>query len=131
MTKRIIITGTDTGIGKTVFSAGLANLLGGAYWKPVPSGLDGETDSQTVARLGELTPERILPEAWRLTRPLSPHRAAELEGVTIDPDRLVLPEIECPRGGRRWPDGAAHPQNPVHRRLGVTTRTKVMNLSNF
>ncbi|WP_394890362.1 dethiobiotin synthase [Mesorhizobium sp. AaZ16] len=96
MTKCIIITGTDTGIGKTVVAAGLANLLGGAYWKPVQSGLEGETDSQTVARLGELTPERILPEAWRLTRPLSPHRAAELEGVTIDPDSLVLPEIECP-----------------------------------
>lgn len=96
MTKRIVITGTDTGIGKTVFAAGLAGLLGGAYWKPVQSGLDGETDSQTVARLGELTPERILPEAWRLTRPLSPHRAAELEGVTIDPARLVLPEVACP-----------------------------------
>lgn len=96
MTKRIVITGTDTGIGKTVVAAGLAGLLGGAYWKPVQSGLDGETDSQTVACLGELTPERILPEAFRLTRPLSPHRAAELEGVTIDPDRLVLPEVEPP-----------------------------------
>lgn len=96
MTKRIVITGTDTGIGKTVVAAGLAGLLGGAYWKPVQSGLDGESDSQTVARLGELTPERILPEAWRLTRPLSPHRAAELDGVTIDPDRLVLPQVECP-----------------------------------
>lgn len=96
MTRTFVITGTDTGIGKTVIAAGLAGLLGGAYWKPVQSGLDGETDSQTVARLGALMPERILPEAWRLTRPLSPHRAAELEGVTIDPDRLVLPEVECP-----------------------------------
>ncbi|WP_292246534.1 AAA family ATPase, partial [Mesorhizobium sp.] len=32
MTKRIVITGTDTGIGKTVFSAGLAGLLDGFYW---------------------------------------------------------------------------------------------------
>lgn len=96
MTQRIVITGTDTGIGKTVLAAGLAGLLGGAYWKPVQSGLNGETDSQTVARLGELAPERILHEAWRLTRPLSPHRAAELEGVAIDPERLVLPEVECP-----------------------------------
>lgn len=96
MSRTFVITGTDTGIGKTVVAAGLAGLLGSAYWKPVQSGLDGETDSQAVARLGELTPERILPEAWRLTRPLSPHRAAEVEGVTIDPDRLVLPEVKRP-----------------------------------
>lgn len=96
MSRTFVVTGTDTGIGKTVVAAGLAGLLGGAYWKPVQSGLDVETDSQTVARLAQLTPERILPEAWRLTRPLSPHRAAELEGVAIDPDRLVLPAVECP-----------------------------------
>ncbi|TIM54107.1 dethiobiotin synthase [Mesorhizobium sp.] len=92
----IVVTGTDTGIGKSVVAAGLAGLLGAAYWKPVQSGLDGETDSQVVARLAQLPPERILPEAWRLTKPLSPHRAAELEGVTIDPDHLVLPKIERP-----------------------------------
>ncbi|TIR50606.1 MAG: ATP-dependent dethiobiotin synthetase BioD [Mesorhizobium sp.] len=92
----IVVTGTDTGIGKTVVAAGLIGLVGGAYWKPVQSGLDGETDTQAVARLAQLPPERILPEAWRLTRPLSPHRAAELEGMTIDPDRLVLPKIERP-----------------------------------
>lgn len=96
MSQTFIITGTDTGIGKTVFAAGLAGLLNGAYWKPVQSGLDGETDTQTVARLAELSPERIVPEAWRLMRPLSPHRAAELDGVAIDPDRLVLPEVPRP-----------------------------------
>ncbi|MER8758017.1 dethiobiotin synthase [Mesorhizobium sp. M0976] len=91
MSQTFVITGTDTGIGKTVLAAGLVRLLNGAYWKPVQSGLDGETDTQTVVRLAELPPERIVPEAWRLVRPLSPHRAAELDGVLIDPDRLVLP----------------------------------------
>ncbi|MER9597934.1 dethiobiotin synthase [Mesorhizobium sp. M0244] len=91
MSQTFVITGTDTGIGKTVLAAGLVRLLNGAYWKPVQSGLDGETDTQTVARLAELPPDRIAPEAWRLVRPLSPHRAAELDGVLIDPDRLVLP----------------------------------------
>ncbi|WP_024927606.1 MULTISPECIES: dethiobiotin synthase [unclassified Mesorhizobium] len=93
MSQTFVITGTDTGIGKTVFAAGLASLLNGAYWKPVQSGLDGETDTQTVARLAGLSPERIVPEAWRLVQPLSPHRAAELDGVSIDPDRLVLPDV--------------------------------------
>lgn len=96
MSGALVITGTDTGIGKTVVAAGLASLLSGAYWKPVQSGLDGETDSQTVARLGGLTAERILPEAWRLSKPLSPHRAAELDDVAIDPDRLALPQVGGP-----------------------------------
>ena len=38
----------------------------------------------------------ILSEAYRLTRPLSPHRAAELDGVAIDPDRLTLPRHDRP-----------------------------------
>ena len=94
---RLIVTGTDTGIGKTVFAAGLAAALGAHYWKPVQSGLDGpESDSETVARLGRLPPERILPEAYRLATPCSPHRAAEIDGVTIDPDRLALPRVDGP-----------------------------------
>eukprot|EP01037_Dinobryon_pediforme_P011221 gene11221-11304_t len=86
-----VVTGTDTGIGKTVFSAALAGALGAHYWKPVQSGLEDGADADTVARLSGLPADRILPEAYRLTRPLSPHRAAELDGVTIDPARLALP----------------------------------------
>jgi len=96
MTKRIVITGTDTGIGKTVFSAGFAGLLDGFYWKPVQSGLDGETDSQVVARLAGLPPDRVLPEAYRLNSPLSPHRSAEIDGVSIEPAALSLPVVPGP-----------------------------------
>jgi dethiobiotin synthetase len=46
MTAQIIVVGTDTGVGKTVFSAALAGALGAAYWKPVQSGLEEETDTQ-------------------------------------------------------------------------------------
>lgn len=96
MTKRIVITGTDTGIGKTVFSAGLAGFLNGFYWKPVQSGLDGESDSEVVARLAGLPPGRVLPEVYRLKEPLSPHRSAELDGVAIDVARLSLPDLPGP-----------------------------------
>ena len=94
MTRGLIVTGTDTGIGKTVLAAGLAGRLaaqvGAArYWKPVQAGLDDETDSQTVARLAPAV--TILPEAYRLNTPASPHHAAALDGVTIDPARLALP----------------------------------------
>lgn len=83
-----IVTGTDTGIGKTIFSAGLTQRLGAHYWKPVQSGLEDETDSQIVARLSG---RPTLPEAWRLHLPASPHIAAAAEGVRIDPAALTLP----------------------------------------
>ena len=48
---RFVVTGTGTGIGKTIFSAGLAQATGASYWKPIQSGLEDETDSEVVARL--------------------------------------------------------------------------------
>jgi dethiobiotin synthetase len=93
---RIIVTGTDTGIGKTVFSAALAGALDGFYWKPIQAGLDDETDSQTVLRLSGLAAERVLPEAYRLRTPASPHLAAELDGVTIEHQALLVPEKDRP-----------------------------------
>ena len=96
MSRTFVIVGTDTDVGKTVVSAGLAAMLGANYWKPVQSGLEGETDSQTVARLGGLSPQRIVPEAWRLTLPASPHIAARAEGVEIDVARLAPPQGVTP-----------------------------------
>lgn len=96
MSRYFVATGTDTGIGKTVFSAALAGALDGYYWKPVQSGLDEETDSETVRRLSGLSAERIFPEAWRLQTPVSPHLSAEIDGVAIDPDALRLPETDRP-----------------------------------
>ncbi|MBF0166787.1 MAG: ATP-dependent dethiobiotin synthetase BioD [Alphaproteobacteria bacterium] len=87
---KYVVAGTDTGIGKTVFAAGLALALSAAYWKPVQAGLEGETDSEMASRLGAA----VLPEAYRLSRPLSPHLAARIDGVVIDPDRLSLPDAD-------------------------------------
>lgn len=96
MNRALVIVGTDTGVGKTIFSAALVGALGAFYWKPVQSGLEEETDSQTVARLSGVAPARILPEAWRLKLPASPHISARAEGVEIDPARLVPPEVPGP-----------------------------------
>lgn len=87
-----VVTGTDTGIGKTVFSAALAGAMEAYYWKPVQSGLADGADKDSVAALAQVPADRIIPEAYRLTEPLSPHRAAELDRVEIDPDRLLLPQ---------------------------------------
>lgn len=93
MTDTIVVTGTDTDVGKTVFAAALAAALRATYWKPVQAGLADGTDEGTVRRLGVA---RVLPEAYRLVTPCSPHRAAAIDGVTIDADRLALPQVAGP-----------------------------------
>ncbi len=91
MNRTIVVAGTDTDIGKTVFAAALTVALGATYWKPVQAGLEQGGDAAGVRALGV---ERVLPEAYRLATPCSPHRAAAIDGVTIDPARLALPQVE-------------------------------------
>ena len=93
--RTIVVTGTDTDIGKTVFAAGLTAALGARYWKPVQAGLADGSDAASVVTLG-VPADRVLPEAYRLTTPCSPHLAAEIDRVTIDPDRLALPQVDGP-----------------------------------
>ncbi|RRI01512.1 ATP-dependent dethiobiotin synthetase BioD [Mesorhizobium tamadayense] len=112
MSRTFVVTGTDTGIGKTVFAAGLTGLLDGIYWKPVQSGIREETDSEVVSLLAGLPLDRVLPEAWRLNEPLSPHRAAELDGVEIDVQTLTLPTTDRPL----VVEGAGGLMVPINRR---------------
>lgn len=88
-----VVTGTDTGIGKTIFSAALTGALQAHYWKPVQAGLDDGADRDHVAQLSGAPTSHILPEAYRLNTPCSPHRAAEIDGVIIAPARLALPDV--------------------------------------
>jgi dethiobiotin synthetase len=92
MTQALVVIGTDTNVGKTVFAAALADALGAHYWKPVQAGLTPQTDSQTVAHLGGLSPDRIALEAWRLPTPASPHIAARAAGVKINVEALHPPQ---------------------------------------
>lgn len=94
--RAIVVAGTDTGVGKTVFAAALAGALEADYWKPVQAGLDALTDSEAVAELSGLAPHRIHREAYRLKTPCSPHLAARLDEVEIDPARIVMPRISGP-----------------------------------
>ena len=87
---RLVVTGTDTGIGKTVLAGAIALATGAAYWKPIQAGLDDETDSERLAALGV----RTLPEAYRLSAPCSPHWAAEMDGLEIEDGELALPQGE-------------------------------------
>jgi len=93
---QLVVCGTDTDVGKTVISAWLVQGLQACYWKPVQSGLADGSDSSRVQQLLDLPAERVLDEAYRLTAPVSPHWAAEHDGVTIEAERLELPHCAGP-----------------------------------
>ena len=82
------MTGTDTGIGKTVVSAALMIHLrhGGPvrYWKPIQTGIEQDDDTATVASLARCAPAELLADGVRLQRPLSPHLSARLSNRHIE-----------------------------------------------
>ena len=89
---RLIVAGTDTNVGKTIVSSLLVAKLNAHYWKPVQCGeLDTGGDSATIKKLTGIKENRIIPEAYRLKLAASPNQAAEAEGITIENDKLKLP----------------------------------------
>jgi dethiobiotin synthetase len=89
---RLFVTGTDTGIGKTVICAILMAGLRGIYWKPIQSGQEGITDTQWVRDRTGLPAEHFHPETYRLRLPLSPHASAAHDGVRIELESFTAPE---------------------------------------
>jgi len=93
--KRYIVSGIDTGAGKTVVSAVLCEALQANYWKPVQAGDLDASDSITVRQL--ISDELIcFPEAQQLQFPMSPNLSAEKEGILIDPSTWEVPESDRP-----------------------------------
>jgi dethiobiotin synthetase len=89
-----VVTGSDTDAGKTLVSAILMQVLGGTYWKPIQSGALSDSDRLTVQRMTGLGDNHFLDELYTLQQPLSPHQAARIDGVTIDPKQLTLPDSD-------------------------------------
>lgn len=91
MFRQFAITGIGTDVGKTVVSAIIAESLQAVYWKPVQAGDLKNSDS---IKVGELTRNvSVLPERFRLTEPMSPHAAANLDNIQITEEELKLPEV--------------------------------------
>jgi dethiobiotin synthase len=95
--KHLFVTGTDTGVGKTVVSAILTGGISANYWKPIQCGLQGQTDTEFVQEVTGLSADHFHKETYRLTQPLSPHAAAEMDNVQIDSEKLCLPKANCGR----------------------------------
>jgi len=93
MPSRFFVTGTDTGVGKTVVSALLCAALDAIYWKPIQTGTREGADRPTVMGLAGLARARTFPEAYRFAPPVSPHLAARRAGVRIDLRKIQMPRI--------------------------------------
>ena len=92
----MFVTGTGTGVGKTVVAAAIARTLANegkrvAVFKPAVTGLDeeGEPDQALLRRAAgsEQNDEEIAP--YRYGPPMSPHLAADLAGERVEPARLL------------------------------------------
>jgi dethiobiotin synthetase len=92
--RTIFITGIGTGIGKTIVSAALVEKLKADYWKPVQSGDLDNSDTIKVKSLVTNTASVFHPEAYKLTQPFSPHKSAAIDGISIDKNKIVIPETD-------------------------------------
>jgi dethiobiotin synthase len=90
--KKIFVTGTDTGVGKTFISAILVVGLTAEYWKPIQSGIEDKTDTQWVAEKTGLPQEYFHPETYLLKLPISPHASSANEGISIKLEEFKIPK---------------------------------------
>ncbi|MDO6515839.1 dethiobiotin synthase [Zobellia uliginosa] len=92
--QQIFVTGISTEVGKTIASAIIAEALEADYWKPVQAGELDHTDSDKVKSLVSNDKTVIHKSSYELKTPMSPHAAAERDGVSIDRLDIVLPETD-------------------------------------
>lgn len=110
----LFVTGTDTGVGKTVLSALLVAALDAVYWKPVQTGVCEGTDRESVRLWAEAPDDDLLPERYRFDPPVSPHLAAREAGVRISLDTFEFPPTP---EGRTWiVEGAGGVMVPLNER---------------
>jgi dethiobiotin synthetase len=93
----LFVTGTDTGVGKSVVAAAICAGLAEqgrrvAAFKPVVTGLDDPPgdwpyDHELLASVTGQEPSAVAP--WQFGPPVSPHLAAELDGATLEPTELI------------------------------------------
>lgn len=118
MHRGLFVTGTDTGVGKTVVSAALLHRYGRRtalrYWKPIQTGIEQDDDTAEVRRLTAGVPTKILDVGIRLQRPVSPHLAAALAGTTIDLTELVGLHAQAPESHRWIVEGAGGVLVPIN-----------------
>ncbi|WP_026754237.1 dethiobiotin synthase [Sediminibacter sp. Hel_I_10] len=88
------ITGIGTDVGKTIVSAIVTEALKADYWKPIQAGDLELSDTHKVKRLVSNTKTTFYPSAYELNTPMSPHAAAEIDGITIEVKNIKPPKTD-------------------------------------
>jgi len=78
-----IVAAIGTDVGKTIVSAMLCEAYKADYWKPVQAGDLDNSDTDKVRALVSCSGFKTHPETHRLTAPMSPHAAADIDGLSI------------------------------------------------
>ncbi len=113
----VFVSGTGTGVGKTVVSAGLLAAFPAArYLKPVQTGSPPDDDAACVRALSGAGPLRVPRAGVRLEAPVSPHAAAEREGRSLTAADLARAAREAAGDAPAVVEGAGGLLVPLSRR---------------
>lgn len=103
----LFVTGTDTGVGKTILSAALVATIAASgksvrAYKPVLTGLEEPPsewprDHELLAEMAGMTPEEVAP--LRYGPAVSPHLAATLAGEQLNPTKMIASAHALARQG--------------------------------
>jgi dethiobiotin synthase len=118
MIRGLFVTGTDTGIGKTVVSSAVLlryrRLCSLRYWKPIQTGIEQDNDTAEVQRLASCREAEILNVGIRLLKPVSPHLAARHAGETIRLSELTKMVVSQDPNERWIVEGAGGVLVPIN-----------------
>lgn len=92
MTHTYFVTGIGTDVGKTVASAILTEALEADYWKPIQAGDLSNSDTHKVERWVNNPETKFFDSAFNLKTPMSPHAAAEIDGITLSKSKVKRPK---------------------------------------
>ena len=87
--KTLFITGIGTDVGKTIVSAIITEALKADYWKPVQAGELSCSDSHKIEDLISNSKSKIFKNSYALKTSMSPHAAAEIDGIVIEAKKIV------------------------------------------
>ncbi len=90
--KKYFITGISTDVGKTIASAIITEALEADYWKPIQAGELENCDTKKVEKLVSNSKSKFHANSYALKTPMSPHAAADIDGITIDLKKLKTPK---------------------------------------
>lgn len=88
------ITGIGTDVGKTVAAAIVTEALEADYWKPVQAGDLDHCDTKKVKHLVSNSTSKFHENSYALNTPMSPHAAADIDGITIDLKTIKAPKTQ-------------------------------------